>query len=840
MNKTLLLILTVALLVVITPFSIAIASDIADAIFFGTIRATNTSAVAPNVSVNLSINSDDWIDNGTLNAAANNTAIRNSTGADTEFMPGYDGNPWIVQFDTVPDNGNIDYTLYTNATGGKIRYFPDDDGMSVDDDSIGGLPEPGDNFTASISGRVDTDNGTGKNILNKEAAIKVFISSIVSENISATINPPYDLTTFTQVDASDKLTLTSSTVIIDGVDRDETIYAYKDFGAAYFDAIDLTFEIYAASTSQVNGWAAISFASLLDDYSGYGTSELSLYFFTGVARTVTLSRGEDTAVDSYVPALDTPYYIHIERAAGNDTVTAKIYTDAARTVLVDTLSVAGYGVTKWQYTYAFQSYNVPVANADYDGYIRNISYTGAGSPVSVTATGVTSGEHTALIIKQLPFFGIGIDTDNSTINPISSDLLLNAPLWQTETSSLDFTSIDANAYSCNTSGATWTSDGRVFDGVNDRIVLPTSIIPRDGTIEMWAKYNLATGHYLFSADLNEFSLFNNGGVSLTFYWDGLPGIAAVHDWATNEWFHLAVSYAHSEASYIYINGVQKGTATLTNATPTSVLARVGEGTNGSSDFTGTIGLFRIYDDNISPAQVLQNYNATKGKFEDGDVTSYSTLISVPDTSANWTIGGDATPYIETANITIGGVLQGSWEWEYGVTFTDLSGNSHDATPTFRTTSSDADVSASLITFKPISEAKVMDSISITWPVIMEDPPDEPSTAYSENITPGIFFAPFVHTIAEFGASNWSGATTNMLEQLFWYTFAFVIIIGVSISVFFFFAANKKEALFVKIFATTAVMVFFALPGINIYGLYVPLYYVLFASGILMLKKDFGW
>jgi hypothetical protein len=45
------------------------------------------------------------------------------------------------------------------------------------------------------------------------------------------------------------------------------------------------------------------------------------------------------------------------------------------------------------------------------------------------------------------------------------------------------------------------------------------------------------------------------------------------------------------------------------------------------------------------------------------------------------------------------------EWQYGDTFTDLSGNGNDATPTFLTTSSDADVSALLSSFLPIDTAR---------------------------------------------------------------------------------------------------------------------------------------
>jgi hypothetical protein len=79
-------------------------------------------------------------------------------------------------------------------------------------------------------------------------------------------------------------------------------------------------------------------------------------------------------------------------------------------------------------------------------------------------------------------------------------------------------------------------------------------------------------------------------------------------------------------------------------------------------------------------------------------------LSVTNNANNWAIGDDdATPYITSVNITVGGNLKGSWKWNYGATFPDDSGNGNTATPSFRTTSSDADVSATLISFSPVTE-----------------------------------------------------------------------------------------------------------------------------------------
>ncbi len=80
-------------------------------------------------------------------------------------------------------------------------------------------------------------------------------------------------------------------------------------------------------------------------------------------------------------------------------------------------------------------------------------------------------------------------------------------------------------------------------------------------------------------------------------------------------------------------------------------------------------------------------------------------VSITDNANNLVIGANGSmPYLYYAKITVGGVLKGSWEWQYAATFTDLSGNSNDATPSFRTTTTDADVSVSVISYTACNQS----------------------------------------------------------------------------------------------------------------------------------------
>ncbi|MDP4279684.1 MAG: hypothetical protein QQM50_03925 [Dehalococcoides mccartyi] len=79
--------------------------------------------------------------------------------------------------------------------------------------------------------------------------------------------------------------------------------------------------------------------------------------------------------------------------------------------------------------------------------------------------------------------------------------------------------------------------------------------------------------------------------------------------------------------------------------------------------------------------------------------------TITDNANNWVIGANGSmPYLYYAKITVGGVLRGSWAWQNSATFTDLSGNSNDATPSLWTTTTDADVSVSVISYTACNQS----------------------------------------------------------------------------------------------------------------------------------------
>lgn len=135
--KTLLILVVLLFLSPILLPSIALASDISHALWYGNISITNNStSPVSSVSANFSANTTYMIDAGFLNSSANNCAIKDSGGNDVAFMPGYGSNPWIVQVGNLSSRQTITDTLYTgNATSGSLAYFPSSSGMSISDNS---------------------------------------------------------------------------------------------------------------------------------------------------------------------------------------------------------------------------------------------------------------------------------------------------------------------------------------------------------------------------------------------------------------------------------------------------------------------------------------------------------------------------------------------------------------------------------------------------------------------------------------------------------------------------------------------------------------------------------
>lgn len=140
---------------------------------------------------------------------------------------------------------------------------------------------------------------------------------------------------------------------------------------------------------------------------------------------------------------------------------------------------------------------------------------------------------------------------------------------------------------------------------------------------------------------------------------------------------------------------------------------------------------------------------------------------VSDNSSNWNLFQNSVmPYIYSANISVGGTLVGSWAWQYDTVFYDASGYGNTGTPTFRTTSSDADVTASLVYFTPVTETAVTSFDLTTAGSIITTAPD---------VIPQLFTEGDYSKVPGAAAVNEVLAAAGIPYALFWVWFIYPMI-----------------------------------------------------------------
>ncbi len=146
-------------------------------------------------------------------------------------------------------------------------------------------------------------------------------------------------------------------VNVTDITRNEDTYLYKDFGADYFDNFSINFSSkIIVGSSGIGGVMALT--NSVDDLYNVAEGVDVIVHESGGVYDIYLNRAPGTtAYDTYTASVNTTYYFTLYRTAGNDTIQLKIYSDSARTNLLDTLSVSGFGTTKYEYLFAVDSWD---------------------------------------------------------------------------------------------------------------------------------------------------------------------------------------------------------------------------------------------------------------------------------------------------------------------------------------------------------------------------------------------------------------------------------------------------------------------------------------------------
>ena len=202
-----------------------------------------------------------------------------------------------------------------------------------------------------------------------------------------------------------------------------------------------------------------------------------------------------------------------------------------------------------------------------------------------------------------------------------------------------------------------------FDGTNDYASgFGSSIVPTSTaqyTVSMWVYrtrnnvgYEELLSQWTSANSGNSFYFgFNNSNVRFTDNWNDVVVSGASN---TNVWMNLVGVYTTSNA-FIYLNGAlvaTRGSGFSYTGTGPLILGRQGELT--SEYFGGNISNVLIYNKALSAAEVLQNYEAQKSKFDTTIVQQGLTLNL--DAGNPYSYAGSGTTWFDTSGNSYNGTL----------------------------------------------------------------------------------------------------------------------------------------------------------------------------------------
>jgi hypothetical protein len=173
----------------------------------------------------------------------------------------------------------------------------------------------------------------------------------------------------------------------------------------------------------------------------------------------------------------------------------------------------------------------------------------------------------------------------------------------------------------------------VFDGTNDNVQRNALNVGNNFTLGVWGKTNSAKRSTLIANSYNYngaastegflFNIGNNGtDIFLSLGRDLQYRVSQTGIVSANTWFYACATYDGTTIK-LYFNGIetsypiQGGSPfTLTyNSQPFYLGYWVNNGSVFSGDlFAGNIGITQVYGHALSASEILQNYNAQKGRF----------------------------------------------------------------------------------------------------------------------------------------------------------------------------------------------------------------------------------
>ena len=173
-----------------------------------------------------------------------------------------------------------------------------------------------------------------------------------------------------------------------------------------------------------------------------------------------------------------------------------------------------------------------------------------------------------------------------------------------------------------TNGPTFSSENSgsiVFDGTNDYIQcgnLSSMGITNDLTIEIWLQLiNMSLNNYITVFDTPQRSL--SLWIGSQFYAIGKSSgsYSGNFNWQSNKWMYICMKRTGTNTSIIKNNFEVSASFTALGIDFNNNLEFGSNPSGGGTIFKGNMASIKLYKKALTDTQILQNYNALKGRFQ---------------------------------------------------------------------------------------------------------------------------------------------------------------------------------------------------------------------------------
>jgi len=256
---------------------------------------------------------------------------------------------------------------------------------------------------------------------------------------------------------------------------------------------------------------------------------------------------------------------------------------------------------------------------------------------TIIADGTWRYNYTTTRINEAYTNAIVVDGPSWGYSASAGVLYINGLQWEkksyptsftngTRTSTQGLLNLYNNSNTIDLTNAGFDSDGNLYFNGSSNYIPVSQTLSTPITISGYAKYTDQAKS--FNSFFNGFphntlaiSLNRNGAGNLVVYigngsaWLGTPSITSSSTVSVNTWYNITFT-CNGTISILYLNGVNVGTsANIPSGWGNyNYFGHLTGGVSNSEYFKGYINAGQIYNRSLSAAEVLQNFNATKGRF----------------------------------------------------------------------------------------------------------------------------------------------------------------------------------------------------------------------------------